>query len=83
MTENQKEAYKDAVIYLMQYAKAMETDKHQQKFCLYIAKKAELLHNFKPHLFHGTGIKEDIEERIKFYENNEDYNTKKYDTSKV
>lgn len=83
MTENQKEAYKDAVIYLMQYAKAMETDKNMKKFCFDIVKKAELLYNFKSHLFYETGIKEDIEERIEFYENNEDYNIKKYESQTV
>lgn len=63
MTNEQKEAYQDCVKYLMQYAKVMETNKNMRKYCLDITKKAKLLHDLKPHLFYGTGIKEDIEEK--------------------
>lgn len=78
MTPQQKEEYQDCVKYLMQYAKVMETDKHMQKFCLDIVKKAKFLHDLKPHLFYEIDMKQDIEDRIEFYKSKEKYNTKKY-----
>lgn len=78
MTPQQKEDYKDCVIYLMQFARAMETDKHMKKFCLDIVRKAKFLHDLKPHLFYEINTKQDIEERISSYEKNSKYNTKEY-----
>lgn len=75
MTPQQKEAYQDCVKYLMQYAEAMETNKDMRKYCLDITKKAKLLHDLKPHLFYETGMKEEIEGRKVYYEDNEEYNT--------
>jgi len=76
MTKEEKEAYKDAVIYLLQYARAMETDIDMSVYCLDIVEKARFLHNLKPHIFYGTGIREDIEERQEFYSRDNRFNTK-------
>lgn len=80
MTPQQKTEYQDCVKYLMQFASAMETNKHMQKFCLDIAKKALSLLNFKPHLFYEMDMKQDIEDRIEFYKSKEKYNTEKYES---
>lgn len=76
MTNEEKEAYKDAVIYLLQYARAMETDKNMSEYCLDIVEKARFLHNLKPHIFYGTGMNEEIEEKREFYSRDNRFNTK-------
>lgn len=79
MTPQQKTEYQDCVKYLMQYAKTIEMNRYMQKYCLDVAKKAKFLHDLKPHLFYGTGMKEYIEDRIGFYKRNKEYNTENKD----
>lgn len=76
MTNEGKETYKDAVIYLLQYAKAVETDKDMSKYCLDIVEKARFLHNLKPHIFYGTDMNEEIAVRQEFYSRDNRFNTK-------
>ena len=68
MTAEQKQEYVDCVVYLRNYATAMENDEHIAKFCYDIAKKAEFLYKFRVHLFPPETGK-DLEEQIEKYNN--------------
>lgn len=74
MTKEQKQAYVDAVIYLLQYAKAMESNDVMSKFCLDITKKAEFLYQLKPHLF-DDGMRDNLRLHIELYENDVKFHT--------
>jgi hypothetical protein len=77
MTKDQKRAYVDAVIYLLQYAQAMESNDIMSKFCLDITKKAEFLYNLKPHLFNAR-LRKNLQRRIDIYTGDERFFRKTY-----
>lgn len=68
MTKEQKQEYVDCVIYLINYATAMENDANIAKFCYDIVKKAQFLYNLRVHLFNPE-MKEELEEQIEKYNN--------------
>lgn len=70
MTKEQKSAYKDCIIYLVQYAQKCEESPVMRIFCLDIVRKARLLYNFKPHLFYDTDINEHLRINEEKYTNN-------------
>lgn len=64
--------YVDAVIYLRQHAKDMETNKYQSEFCLDIVEKAKFLYELKKHLF-DPSMKEALENQIERYKNDKKF----------
>ena len=66
MTEEQKDAYRDCVCYLRNFAKESEIIPTYKKFCYDITKKAEFLLNLKSHLF-PVEVRQGINEEIEKY----------------
>ena len=72
LNNEEKVELQDCVLYLLQHCRCLEKSKHEQKFCLDVAKKALFLYNIYPKAFGRNkearnSYLETINERIKKY----------------